>query len=44
MNQPLSHCKTPQNFEGGDCLITAIFGVAKIRIINSDLCDLIIGI
>lgn len=38
MNQPLSVCKTPNNYEGGDSIIHSIFSEEKICIINSELC------
>ena len=38
MNQPLSYCKTPNNYEGGDSIIHSIFSEEKICIINSELC------
>lgn len=38
MNQPLSFCKTPNNYEGGDSIIHSIFSEEKICIINSELC------
>ena len=38
MNRPLSICKTPQNYDGGDSIIRSLFGVKKICIIKIELC------
>ena len=38
MTRPLSICKTPQNYEGGNSIIHSLFGVDKIYIINAELC------
>ena len=38
MNMPLSLCKTPKSYEGGDNIIHNIFGKSKIYIINDELC------
>ena len=39
MNKPLSFCRTPQNYEGGDSIIFSLFGEEKICIINLELCN-----
>ena len=39
MNKPLSICKSPKSYEGGDSIIRSLFGEEKISIIDSKLCN-----
>ena len=40
-NIPLSSCKTPKNAEGGESIITYIFGKGKIYIIDEIFCGMV---
>ena len=39
MNKPLSICKSPKSYEGGDSIIRSLFGEEKICIIDFKLCS-----